>query len=117
MNVARWPHAHAAVVGLPLFLLAAGCTGGDPTAQLEPIDVVTVWTDAGIVEPGKNKLVPSISPMIRIKCSKTVRSVQVSAIFRRVAEPKPLFEHFGWAIQRYSLVSGATTEPLVLRSQ
>ena len=117
MNVARWPRVHAAVVGLPLLLFAVGCNRGDPTAQLEPIDVVTGWYDAGIVEPGKNKLVPSISLRLRNKSSEPVRSVQVNAIFRRVAEPEPWGEHFGWAIQREPLAPGATTEPLVLRSQ
>ncbi len=117
MNLRRWPRVRAAIAGMPLLLFAAGCNGANPTTQLEPIDVITGWYDAGIVEPGKNKLVPSISLRLRNKSAEPVRSVQVNAIFQRGAEPEPWGEHFGWAIQRDSLAPGATTEPIVLRSQ
>ena len=117
MNVARRSRAHAAGVGLCLVLIAAGCKAPDPTTQLEPGDVVTGWYDAGIVEPGKNKLVPSISLRLHNKSSEPVKSVQVNAIFRRVGETEMWGEHFGWAVQKDELPAGATTEPLVLRSQ
>src|SRR5687767_3798740 len=117
MNVARWPRVRASVVGLSLLLFVAGCNGGDPTAQLEPVDVITGWYDAGIVEPGKNKLVPSISLKLHNKSPDPIRSVQVNAVFRRVGETEMWGEHFGWAIPREGLAPGATTEPLVLRSQ
>jgi hypothetical protein len=117
MNVARRSRAHAAGVGLCVFLLAVGCRTPDPTTQLEPADVITGWYDAGIVEPGKNKLVPSISLKLRNKSSDPVKSIQVNAIFRRVGETEMWGEHFGWAIQKDELRPGATTEPLVLRSQ
>jgi hypothetical protein len=103
---------------LASLVLAAGvgCDRANPVDLLEPVDVVTGWYDAGIVE-GKNKLVPSVSLRLRNKSDRPVSSVQINAVFRRVGEGQGWGEHFGWAIQRDPLPPGATTEPLVLRSQ
>jgi hypothetical protein len=103
---------------LASLVLAAGvgCDHANPVDLLEPVDLVTGWYDAGIVE-GKNKLVPSVSLRLRNKSDRPVSSVQVNAVFRRVGEGQGWGEHFGWAIQRDQLPPGATTEPLVLRSQ
>ena len=49
----------------------------DPVASLEPVDVVTGWFDAGIVEGGKNKLVPSVSLKLRNKTDDTLRSIHI----------------------------------------
>jgi hypothetical protein len=88
----------------------------DPVAVLEPVDVVTGWFDAGIVEGGKNKLVPSVSLKLRNKSGEPVRSIQINAIFRRVGETEMWGEHFGWAVQRSGLPAGEITEQLVLHS-
>ena len=88
----------------------------DPIAVLEPVDVVTGWFDAGIVEGGKNKLVPSVSLKLRNKSSEPVRSIQINAIFRRVGETEMWGEHFGWAVQRSGLPPGELTDQLVLQS-
>ncbi len=88
----------------------------DPVAVLEPVDVVTGWFDAGIVEGGKNKLVPSVSLKLRNKGADPVRSVQINAIFRRVGEAEMWGEHFGWAVQRDDLAPGAVTGEMVLQS-
>jgi len=88
----------------------------DPVAVLEPVDVVTGWFDAGIVEGGKNKLVPSVSLKLRNKGAAPVRSVQINAIFRRVGEAEMWGEHFGWAVQRDDLAPGAVTGEMVLQS-
>jgi hypothetical protein len=94
-----------------------GCRRGvDPTTVLEPTDVVTGWYDEGIVEGNKNKLVPSISFKLRNKADVDVRSVQVNAIFKRINEPEPWGDHYGWAIQGESLPPGETTQDIVLRS-
>ena len=85
-------------------------------AALEPLDVVTGWFDAGIVEGGKNKLVPSVSLKLRNKSDEPIRSVQVNAIFRRVGEQEMWGEYFGWAIPREPLPAGASTNNLVMRS-
>ncbi len=102
-----------------VFVLASslGCNRGvDPIAVLEPLDIVTGWYDAGIVEGNMNKLVPSVSLKLRNKSSDPVRSIQINAVFRRVGEPEMWGEHFGWAIQREPLAPGGQTNELVLRS-
>ena len=85
-------------------------------AALEPVDVVTGWFDDGIVEGGKNKLVPSVSMKLRNKSDQPIRSIQINAIFRRVGEQEMWGEHFGWAVPREPLAAGATTSTLVMRS-
>jgi hypothetical protein len=85
-------------------------------AALEPVDVVTGWFDDGIVEGGKNKLVPSVSMKLRNKGDQPIRSIQINAIFRRVGEQEMWGEYFGWAIPREPLAAGATTNALVMRS-
>jgi hypothetical protein len=106
---------------LPVLLLllasSLSCNRGiDPTTVLEPLDVVTGWYDAGLVEGNMNKLVPSISLKLRNKGTEPVRSVQINAIFRRVNETEMWGEHFGWAVQREPLPPGQSTRELVLRS-
>lgn len=85
-------------------------------AALEPVDVVTGWFDDGIVEGGKNKLVPSVTMKLRNKSDESIRSVQINAIFRRVGEQEMWGEHFGWAVSREGLAAGASTDTLVMRS-
>jgi hypothetical protein len=98
-------------------LAAPSCSRGvDPTTVLEPTDVVTGWYDEGIVEGNKNKLVPSISLKLRNRSDIEVRSVQVNAIFKRINEPEPWGDHYGWAIQGDALPPGAATRDIVLRS-
>jgi hypothetical protein len=98
-------------------VVSTSCGASDAAiASLEPLDVVTGWFDAGIVEGGKNKLVPSVSLKLRNKSDESIRSVQVNAIFRRVGEQEMWGEYFGWAIPREPLPAGATTNALVMRS-
>src|SRR3712207_5485085 len=102
---------------LVLSLLAPACNRGpDPTTLLEPVDVVTGWYDAGIVEGNLNKLVPSVSLKLRNKSDDALRSVQINAIFKRVNETEMWGEHFGWAIQGEPLPAGQATRDIVLRS-
>jgi hypothetical protein len=102
---------------LLLVSLSLNCNRGiDPTAVFEAHDVVTGWYDAGIVEGGMNKLVPSISLRLRNKSTEPVRSIQINAIFRRAGETEMWGEHFGWAIQREPLPASQSTPPIVLRS-
>jgi hypothetical protein len=89
----------------------------EAVAALEPVDVVTGWFDDGIIEGGKNKLVPSVTLKLRNKTGEPLKSIQINAIFRRVGEQEMWGEHFGWAIPRDpALAAGAETEPLVMRS-
>ena len=104
------------VIVLALALVASSCNRVNPITVLEATDVVTGWFDAGIMEDGKNKLVPSISLKLRNKSEAPVESVQINAVFRRVGEAEMWGEHFGWAIRGDELKPGASTDPLVLRS-
>ncbi len=98
-------------------LLSTSCGASvEAVAALEPIDVVTGWFDDGIVEGGKNKLVPSVTMKLRNKTGEPIRSIQINAIFRRVGEQEMWGEHFGWAVTREPLPAGATTNTLVMRS-
>jgi hypothetical protein len=100
-----------------IIVLAAGCGASeDAVASLEPVDVVTGWFDDGIVEGGKNKLVPSVTMKLRNKTDRPLRSIQINAIFRRVGEQEMWGEYFGWAIPREPLPAGAQTSTLVMRS-
>ena len=89
----------------------------DAVASLEPIDVVTGWYDDGIIEGGKNKLVPSVTMKLRNKSGKPLKSIQINAIFRRVGEQEMWGEYFGWAVPRDpALPPGGVTNTLVMRS-
>jgi hypothetical protein len=103
---------------LALVLLASISCGSstEAVAALEPLDVVTGWFDDGIVEGGKNKLVPSVTMKLRNKSGQPVRSIQINAIFRRVGEPEMWGEYFGWAVPREPLAAGGQTPVLVMRS-
>jgi hypothetical protein len=99
-----------------LAVLSVSCGASeDAVAALEPVDVVTGWFDDGIVEGGKNKLVPSVTMKMRNKSDAPIRGVQINAIFRRVGEQEMWGEHFGWAV-RQPLAAGALTDTLVMRS-
>jgi hypothetical protein len=106
---------------VPVLMLAlltfTGCNrGAEAITALEPVDVVTGWYDAGIVEGNLNKLVPSVSLKLHNKAGEPVRSVQINAIFKRINEVEMWGEHFGWAIQREPLPPGQSTDDIVLRS-
>jgi hypothetical protein len=104
------------VLALALALAASSCNRVNPIDVLEAYDVVTGWYDAGIMEDGKNKLVPSVSLKLRNKSDRSVGSIQINAIFRRVGEQEAWGDHFSWAIRGEDLPPAASTEPLVLRS-
>lgn len=97
--------------------LSVSCGASEAAvAALEPVDVVTGWFDYGILEGGKNKLVPSVTMKLRNKGDQPIRSVQINAIFRRVNEQEMWGEYFGWAVPREPLPPGASTDTLVMRS-
>ena len=104
---------------ITLTLLASISCGAsvDAVSALEPVDVVTGWYDDGIIEGGKNKLVPSVTMKLRNKSDQPLKSVQINAIFRRVGEQEMWGEYFGWAVPREPVLApGAVTQPLVMRS-
>ena len=100
-------------------LFSTSCDGAsdEAVASLEPLEVVTGWYDEGILQDGKNKLVPSVTMKLRNKGDKELKSVQINAIFRRVGEQEMWGEYFGWAVPRTKpLPAGAETDTLVMRS-
>ena len=108
---------------IPLLLLlagalfaATGCESVDVEKALTLTDVQTGWYDAGIIEGGKNKLVPSISFRLKDQADQPVSGVQMNAIFRRVNETEAWGEHFVKAIGTTPLAAGATSGLIVLRS-
>ncbi len=98
-------------------VLVAGCESREVEKDLRIVNVHTGWYDAGIVEGGMNKLVPSISFELRNVSDRDIASVQVNAVFRRVGEEDVSWgDHFVRAIDSSGLRTGSTTTPLVLRS-
>jgi len=98
--------------------LLAGCVRNVEVERvLQITDVNTGWYDAGIMEDGKNKLVPSISLRLTNVSQEVVSGVQINAIFRRVGETEAWGEHFVQAIDRDGLSPGRDSNEIVLRSQ
>jgi hypothetical protein len=99
-------------------LSLAGCSSRDVQKDLRIVDVKSGWYDAGIVEGGKNKLVPSISIHIENVSAEPISGVQLNAIFHRAGETEVWGEHFVRAIGSDEELngSGAKTNAIVLRS-
>lgn len=98
---------------------AIGCGAGsaqDVTKILAVENVGTGWFDAGI-ENGKNKLVPTITLTLRNVSNEPVRSVQLNAIIRRAGETEEWGGAYRTVISSEGLAPGASTKPIVLRSQ
>ncbi len=107
----------AAILLTSAAMAGAGCDRSiDVSQALEITDVHTGWYDAGIVEGQKNKIVPSVAIRLRNKSGRNVSSVQVNAIFRQVNDRAAWGEHFAKAIGPDGIGPGATTNPIVLRS-
>ena len=110
----------ATVLLATLILLAGSACGGAPeqpiTKLVEPVDVKTGWFDAG-VENGMNKLVPSITLRLTNISDAPVSSVQLNAIIRRTGETEEWGGAYVRAIDSNGLAPGASTAPIVMRSQ
>lgn len=108
----------AARLALPLIALLclAGCGSRDVQKDLKVGDVHSGWYDAGIQSDGKNKLVPSISIRLQNVSTRAISGVQLNAIFHRAGETQVWGEHFVRALGSEELPAGATTNPIVLRS-
>ena len=100
---------------LPLLLLTA-CESREVEKDLKIVNVHTGWYDAGIIQSGGNKLVPSISLELENVSDREIASVQMQAVFRRVGEEQAWGDHFVRAIDTSGLAAGATTKPIILRS-
>lgn len=101
-------------------LLSVAATACGPTVDLTKGLKVTVaetgWYDAGIVN-GQNKLVPTVIFTLTNLSDQKLSTLQVNALFRRVNEEKEWGSGFISATGSRGLAPGATTDPLVVRSQ
>src|SRR5690242_13551495 len=99
-----------------LFASAACAPTVDLSKALQVVDVSTGWFDAGIVD-GQNKLVPSITVALKNNSSQTLSTLQVNALFRHGNDKDEWGSAFVTAAGSSGLAPGATTAPLILRSQ
>jgi hypothetical protein len=111
------PRMRRRACALLLALLVTGCGPTVDLAQgLKVEDVSTGWFDAGIVN-GQNKLVPSITFSLRNVSTQTLATLQINALFRRVAEKEEWGSGFLTAAGSAGLGSGMTTTAFTIRSQ
>jgi hypothetical protein len=97
-------------------LLITGCRNVEVEKVLQVVDVQTGWYDAGVVEGGKNKLVPSTSLRLQNVSKEPISSVQLNAVFRRRGDQAAWDSHFVKAIGQQDLAPGSKTREIVLRS-
>lgn len=88
----------------------------DLKASLQVGDVTTGWFDQGIVE-GKNKLVPSIAFTLTNTSDRTLSSVQLNVVFRRVGEADEWDAVYMRGVDSNGLDPGASTSRLVVRAK
>jgi hypothetical protein len=103
-------------VALCSAMLLTACDTREVEKDLKIVNVHTGWYDAGILEGGQNKLVPSISLELQNVSDRDIESVQMQAVFRRAGEQQAWGDHFVRAIDTSGLSSGSTTKPIILRS-
>jgi hypothetical protein len=98
-------------------MVCAGCAKPiDLATGLRVQDVSTGWFDAGIVN-GQNKLVPSISFTLKNLSDQKLVALQINALFRRVTVKDEWGNGFLTAAGSQGLAPGATSAPLIIRSQ
>jgi hypothetical protein len=113
----RWKGVAAVALACALGLSGCGSTSAqdDVTKLLEAADVTTGWYDAG-VENGMNKLVPTAVLALKNVSDEPVATVQLNAVIRRVGETEEWGGAFVRAIGSDGLPPGASTKPIMLRS-
>lgn len=105
------------IVAMAVLVSSCAAENIDVKSQVQFVDVVTGWFDAGIVEGGKNKLVPTISLRVKNNASQRLSSVQFNAVFRRVQEQEEWGTAYTRGIGTDGVEAGGTSEPIVLRSE
>jgi hypothetical protein len=101
---------------LLIALFSAGCGPNvDLTKGLKVNVINSGWYDAGIVN-GQNKLVPSITVTVTNVSDHKLPVLQLNALFRRVSEPDEWGSAFFTVAGSDGLAPGATSAPLVIRS-
>jgi hypothetical protein len=98
----------------------SGCAGSASSGQdisklLAVTEVKTGWFDAGL-ENGMNKLVPTLTIVLKNVSQEKVALVQLNAVIRRVGEAEEWGGAYTRAIGSPGLAPGESTPPIVLRS-
>lgn len=102
--------------------LGSGCSPSiDITEALVVTDITTGWFDAGILEDGKNKIVPGISFTLHNVLEENVSAVRLLGSFRLVMadgteDPEELGSSTISAIDLAGLEPGLTTAAFVMQS-
>jgi hypothetical protein len=99
-------------------VLAAAC--GSPKVDLArslQIDLIeTGWYDAGIVN-GQNKLVPAARVTVKNNSDQKLVQLQINSLFRHGTDSEEWGSAFITAAGSDGLAPGATSAPLLLKSQ
>jgi hypothetical protein len=108
---------------IPVLLLSAVAAAStacgpsvDLTKALKVGDVATGWVDAGAVE-GKNKIVPYAAFTLHNQGDRTLGSLQVNVVFRRVNETQDWGSKFLPVAGSSGLAAGATSNKLEAKSE
>ncbi len=121
LSPVRRLRAHAArlTCALLLTLTASGCAQVDLKTVLEVQELTSGYHDAGVIEGGLNKLVPSVTFRIKNISTEPVSSVDMVIFFWGVQyeQPMELDEVIIKAIGSDGLAPGALSEPIVVRSK
>jgi hypothetical protein len=102
---------------LALVPFTAACAPDvDLTKGLTVAIVNSGWYDLGIVN-GQNKLVPSVTFTLHNVSDRTLGTLQVQALFRRVTENSEWGNGFLTVVGSKGLAPGATTDTITVKSQ
>ncbi len=112
-------HAARLTCALLLTLTASGCAQVDLKTALEVQELTSGYYDAGVIEGGLNKLVPSVTFRIKNISAEPISSVDMVIFFWGVRDelPQELDEVIIKAIGSDGLAPGALSEPIVVRSK
>jgi len=116
MSLMRHTLIPATIVG---FLALAGCSNRqvDIAKVLQVTDVTTGWFDAGVIEGGKNKLVPTVSLRLKNTNTQPIASVQLFARFNQLNDEQEWgTPPYVRAIGPEGLAAGQSTPLMVLTS-
>jgi len=105
------------LVALGLALAGISCGPTVDLAKTLQIDVLdTGWFDAGIVN-GQNKLVPAARITVKNNSDQKLVLLQINSLFRHGTDTEEWGSAFITAAGSDGLAPGATTPPLLLKSQ
>jgi len=103
-----------------VFLAALAAISCGPTVDLTKalqIDIIdTGWFDVGIVN-GQNKLVPAARIIVKNNSDQKLVQLQINSLFRQGSATEEWGSAFITAAGSEGLAPGATTPPLLLKSQ